>query len=342
MPRRHPNLPLRLRDIAELAGVSINTVSRAMNDKPDINSETRARVLEIARRTGYVTNALARGLNRGRTQTIGLLVTDCSDPYYAKIIKAVEATASANDYAMLLATSGEDIDKEKRSLSVLMERGIDGLLFVPVDVTAEHVLELFERNLHTVFLARKPTEYEGVYVGTDNVKGGRLAVEHLIALGHERIARIDRPDRAVSAIEQWKGHHAALADAGLCEDPNLVHRTPPTFDGGRQAALWLKGLKSLPTAVVAFNDSIALGLLAELQAGGIRVPEQISIVGYDNIELASLVRPGLTTIAQPIWRIGSLGAQLLFRTIEGQSIKRKRHLLQPQLIVRDSTLKNAA
>ena len=335
--RRHPNLPLRLRDIADLAGVSVNTVSRALTGKPDVSSKTKARIQAISERFGYTPNALARGLIQGRTRTVGVLVTDCTDPYYATLIQAIESTASAHGYAMLMATSGEDPDKERLSLSVLLERGVDGLLFVPVDVAAEHVARLVERNLCLAFLARRPKGYGGIYVGTDNVMGGRLAAEHLLALGHTRIARIDRTDKAASALEQWEGHHAALADAGLREDPLLVHRAPPTFDGGRQAARWLMGLQPLPTALVTFNDAQALGLMAELQGNGMEVPDSLSIVGYDDIALTSLVRPALTTIAQPIWRIGSLGTQLLLRAIEGQPIARRKNLLQPKLIVRGST-----
>src|SRR6185437_8070769 len=213
---------VRLRDIAEQAGVSVNTVSRALTDKPDINPATRARVRALAERLGYTPNMLARSLLRGSTRTIGLVVTDCTDPFYAGLIRAVENTLSRESFGLLLATSNENVDKERQALAMLRERRVDGLLFTPVDVGAEHVRHLLGAELPIVLLGRRPVGYEGPFVGTDNIAGARLLVRHLLDLGHTRIAHFSRSDKASSAQERLTGYRTALADAGIPIPRSLV------------------------------------------------------------------------------------------------------------------------
>jgi LacI family transcriptional regulator len=333
---RKAPIAIRLRDIAEQAGVSVNTVSRALTGKPDINAETRVRVRALAERLGYTPNMLARSLLRGDTRTIGLVVTDCTDPFYAGLIRAVEETLSRESFGLLLATSNESVGKERQALAMLRERRVDGLLFTPVDVAADHVRHLLEADLPIVLLGRRPVGYEGPFVGTDNVAGARLLVRELIELGHTRIAHLSRSDKASSAQERLTGYRMALADAGIAAPRNLVHRLMPTVEGGKKGALWLRELRSRPTALFTYNDSQAVGAMLGLSDAGLAVPDDCSIAGFDNIELSELVRPTLTTVAQPIHDIGRLGAKMLIDRLQ-RDVPGSTMLLAPRLMLRDST-----
>jgi len=331
------HLSPRLRDIAERAGVSVNTVSRALNDKPDISAATRERVRAIAKTLGYTPNKLARSLLRGRSETLGLVVTDCTDPYYSALIRAVESAAAQRGFGLLLTTSDEDVGKEVRGLSQLLEHRVDGVLLVPVDVTAKHVSTLLNSGRPVVLLSRRPPDYLGGFVGTDNFLAAELAVAHLVKLGHTRIARLDRTGTASSAEEIRRGFRHALSAAGITEDPTRTHCFAPTIEGGRAAAAWLLGLQPLPTAVVTNNDAQAIGLIHDLQDAGVSVPGNISIIGFNDIALSSLVRPPLTTVAHPIREIGTLGAERLIDYIEGSSRSTTAEVLAPRLVIREST-----
>jgi LacI family transcriptional regulator len=333
---------IRLRDIAERAGVSINTVSRALNAKPDVNAETRAAVVAIARALGYTPNLLARSLLRGRSHSVGLVVTDCTDPFYAALIHAAEAVLSSSGFGLLLATSNESTDKERRALSMLRERRTDGLLLTPVDVDAAHVRQLLRGDLPVVLLGRRPAGYGGAFVGTDNVAGVRALVRHLVQLGHRGIAHVTREDRASSAAERLEGYRHGLAEAGLAFDARrLVVRAPPTVAGGGFAAASVLAMEPRPTAVIAYNDAQAVGLMLALADADIDVPGAMSVAGFDGIELGALVRPRLTTIAQPIDEIGTRGAGMLIDLIHARDGARSV-LLPPALIAGQSTARAPA
>ena len=336
--RRTNATAVRLRDIAQMAGVSVNTVSRALNDKPDVSADTRERVRGIAERVGYSPNLLAKSLVSGLTQTIGLVVTDCTDPYYAGLIRAVEDVASREGFGLLLATSNEDPVKERWGLALLTGRRVDGLLLTAVDVNAAHVRELLRGEVPVVLLSRRPRGYRGPFVGIDNVRGARAAVRHLFDLGHRRIACIGRRGPASSARDRLTGFRQELRACGLPGDPRaLVHRAEPSVAGGRDAVPWLLGLDPRPTAVLTYNDAQAVGVIRGLQAAGLAVPGDVSVVGFDDIALAALVHPPLTTVAQPIDEIGRRGAAALIQRIrQGGAAMGRPLVLSSRLVVRES------
>jgi len=204
--RRPSSSAARLADVARRAKVSLNTASRALTGKPDVNPETRERVRRVAEELDYRPNFLARSLVGGRTHIVGLVVTDCTDPFYAALIRAVEATATRRGYALLLATSNEDSAKEKQALAVLRERRVDGLLLTAVDAEAPHVRQLTRTDLPIVLVARRAASYRGHYVGNDNIEAATMATRHLIELGHQRMAYIDRTGTASSAVERMVGY----------------------------------------------------------------------------------------------------------------------------------------
>ena len=217
--------------IAKHPGVSVDTVSRALTGKPDVNAETRARVQELAKELGYMPNLLARSLLRGHSSLIGLVVTDCTNPFYAGLIRATETVLSSRGYGMLLATSNEDPGKEDRALTVLQEHRVDGILLTAVDVEAEHVRRLISGLTPVVLLARRSPAFDGPFVGTDNVAGAERIVGYLIDQGHRRIAHIGRSDAATSGGERLIGYQNALAQARLTSD-DLVFPALPSIEGG--------------------------------------------------------------------------------------------------------------
>jgi LacI family transcriptional regulator len=328
---------VRLRDIAQMAGVSVNTVSRALNDRPDVSPETRERVRSIARGVGYSPNLLAKSLVSGLTHTVGLVVTDCTDPYYATLIQAVEEVTDREGFGLLLATSNEDPAKEKRGLSLLSGRRIDGLLLTAVNVGAPHVREVLRGSLPVVLLSRRPRRYRGPFVGIDNVRAARTAVRHLCELGHRRLVLIGRSGPASSARERLVGFREELRARGLpWDDPTAVCLVAPTVAGGRGAVPWFLELDPRPTAIVAYNDAQAIGAIKGLQEAGLAVPDDISVVGFDNIAMAALFEPALTTVAQPIDEIGRLGAEILIRRIRGETEDQGAVVLPSRLIIRES------
>lgn len=335
--RRTSATVVRLRDIAQMAGVSVNTVSRALNDKPDVSAETRERVRGIAERVGYSPNLLAKSLVSGLTHTIGLVVTDCTDPYYAGLIRAVEDVAGREGFGLLLATSNEETDKERRGLALLTGRRVDGLLLTAVDVNAPHVGQLLRGEIPVVLLSRRPRGYRGPFVGIDNVRGARAAVRYLYDLGHRRIAAVGRRGPASSGRERLTGFRQELRACGLPHEPGLIHRTEPSVAGGRGAVPWLLALDPRPTAVLTYNDAQAVGVTKGLQEAGLSVPGDVSVVGFDDIALAALVHPPLTTVAQPIDEIGRRGAETLIRWVrQGAAAERRPLVLSSRLVVRGS------
>jgi LacI family transcriptional regulator len=211
------------------------------------------------------------------------------------------------------------------------------LLFTPVDVAAGHVGDLLKAELPIVLLGRRPAGYEGPFVGTDNVAGARLLVRHLLKLGHTRIAHFSRSDKASSAHERLTGYRRALAEAEITTPGALVRRLAPTVEGGKIGAAWFQQLRPRPTALFTYNDSQAVGAMLGLSQAGILVPDDCSIGGFDNIELSELVRPTLTTVAQPIHEIGRLGAQMLIDRLQHDTAG-STMLLPPRLMVRESTV----
>jgi len=325
---------VRLQDVAAEAGVSVNTVSRALTGKSDVNDRTRERVQKVAKRLGYTPNVLARSLVQGATRTVGLIVSDCTAPYYAHLIREVETVTTEAGFGLLLATSNDDVEKEQQALRIMRERCVDGILLTAVDVRAEHISAVISGTVPLVLLSRRPRGYRGPFVGTDNVLGARLAVRHLVEAGHQRIAHLSRSDTPSSARERAQGWRQELRRHGLPADPSLLHRTVHTPEGGREAVKWLLGLEARPTAVFTYSDVLAVGLLAGLREAGVDVPREMSVIGFDDIALASMVTPPLTTIAQGIGEIGCRGASILIARLQDARESEETVVLAPRLIER--------
>jgi LacI family transcriptional regulator len=325
-----------LRDIARATGVSVNTVSRALTGKSDINAETKLRVKAVAELLGYQPNMAARSLVLGRTRSIGLVVTDCTNPFYAMLIRAVEDVAYSNGYSLLLATSNETVEREAATLQMLRERRVDGLLLSPVAVEAPHLGPFIEGNQSCVLLTRRPAGYEGPFVGTDNAQAAESAMRYLLDLGHRHIAHVTLSNGSISALTRVEAYRRELMRAGISPDRRLELAVPQTIEGGRAAVRSLLGQRRRPTAIFTYNDQQAVGALLSLRDAGIEIPAEMSVLGFDGIDLGEVVDPPLTTMAQQIDKIGRLGAQTLIDALASRSDPRQ-HVLPATLVVRGST-----
>ncbi len=329
---------VRLSDVAEAAGVSINTASRALTGKRDVSERTRASVLAVAERMGYTPNALARSLVQRQTKTIGLIVTDATHDFYSPIIRSIEETVSAEGFSLLLATSTGDTEKEQRAVATMKERCVDGILFTAVNVDAPHVLStLSDARVPIVLLTRWPRAYDGLLVTIDNVAGARLAIRHAVNLGHSRIAIVSRFGTDQNPELRAKGWAQELQAHGMNLDESMMIKAESTIDGGRGAVPWLLRQTPRPTAVVTYSDVQAVGVISGLLEAGVRVPQDISVIGFDDVPLATLVSPKLTTVSQRIGEIGRIGAELLISRIRQTAIENEQVVLVPELVPRDSS-----
>lgn len=328
-----------LRDIARELGLSVNTVSRALNGKPDVNRETRARVLETARDLGYVPNALAQSLVAGRSLSIGLVLSDVANPFNGKIIRGVEEAARERGYATVLANSNEQDDLERQAVQVLRSKRVDGMLIHPVQASEAHIVALEHDGIPVVLLNRHSDRFDISYVIINNASGAYQAVRHLVQLDHRLIAHITGPAQISSVRERITGYEKALDEAGLPRDPRLIVHAGLDMDAGYRAAHELLAAGPRPTAIFTYSDLIAIGVLKALSELHLQVPEDVSLVGFDDIDFASMLQVSLTTVHQPRAQIGRRGAEVLFELMEEPASQRlPRHvILEPELIIRGST-----
>jgi DNA-binding LacI/PurR family transcriptional regulator len=301
-----------IKDIAKAAGVSHSTVSRSLSDSSLVNPETRERIQRLAREMGYTPDAAARSLVMGRSRTVGVVVTTIADPFIAEVTQGIESTAFDHGYTVILASSNSDPSREIASVEMLRSKRVDGVI-----VTSSRVGALYQEHLERigvpVVLINNHSEQSGRYtfsITVDNQHGGYLAAQHLIRLGHRRIAYITAQVNHSSNVGRLAGYQQALSEAGIQFDPALVVVGNGRVDGAEQVWPSLAALTDPPTAVFCYNDMTAIGLLRVVRQAGITVPQGLSIVGFDDIPFASYVSPSLTTIAQPKFEMGQWATQM--------------------------------
>jgi LacI family transcriptional regulator len=335
---REPRGPLSITiiDVAREAGVSYSTVSRVINGYEFVKEETRQRVLEAAERLGYVANQQARSLAGGKTRVIGLLVPGLDNGYVGEVARGVDEEIARAEYEMILYTTHRNESKE-RSYAVKLTRGLsDGLLLVVPLVTGEYLAALREQQFPYVLIDQSDPANQSHVVDSTNWQGAYEATQYLIGLGHERIGFITGLMTLNSAVERLEGYKAALLDHHLPFDPILV--APGDFwqPSGIIAAIRLLDLSKRPTAIFASNDLSAFGAMEAIRDRGLDIPNDISIVGFDDMPQASLVYPRLTTVRQPLDQMGRVAARMLIEEIEHPRHTPRRVTLSTSLIIRDS------
>lgn len=326
-----------MREVAERAGVSVTTVSHIINDTRPVRDELRRRVTVAMSELGYQPNALARSLRRKQTRTLGLIVPDSANPFFAEVARGIEDTSFEHGYTVILCNSDGNLAEELLYINVLVEKQVDGILFVAAGASAEHIRALLTRGMPLVVVDR---EVPGVVIDrvfTDNTRGGRLAAQHLLELGHRRIGCITGPPGVSLSADRINGFWQILAENDIPIDEKLIVKGDFQYEGGYQAARFLLALEYPPTAIFACNDLMAIGATSAALEWGWQVPADLSVIGFDDVRLASFTNPSLTTIAQPKHDMGVLAATMLLDRIHQPHLPPRRRLLETKLIVRQST-----
>ena len=331
-----------IKDVARAAGVSVGTVSNVINRPEAVASGTRERVLSAIDRLGYVRSESARQLRAGHSRIMGLLVLDMGNPFFVDVARGAERAARAAGLGVMVCTSAQSPTEEAEYLSLFAEQRVRGVLLTPADATGRNIAAFRRHNIPFVLLDRVAEGTSECSVSVDDVTGGALAVRHLVTAGHRSIAYVSGPSTLQQVKDRRTGALQALAEAGLPAD-SLRELPSKRLDvaAGRDAGARLLGLTERPTAVFCANDLLALGVLQEMYAAGIRVPEDIAIVGYDDIEFAAAAAVPLTSVRQPAVAMGAMAAELLLEEIETAEEgghAHRREVLQPELVVRRSSL----
>jgi DNA-binding LacI/PurR family transcriptional regulator len=329
---------MRIKDVAKLAGVSTATVSHVVNKTRFVSQETAQKVLAAIETVGYTPNVHARNLASGRSRTLGLIVSDIANPFFPELVKSIEEQAAERGYDVTLANTNYDPQRTASCVRRLIEQRVSGVAIMTSEMDAALSRRLAEREIAVVFLDVGTVGPHTSNIVVNYEKGIRQAVEHLLALGHRRIAYVSGPQRMKSAarrkmafVKTMKKYQASL------------HTAPSVFEGdlkaggGQQAARELLRLDPLPTAVVSANDLMAIGALGELKAAGLRVPEDISVVGFDDILFASLADPPLTTVALSRADVGRAAVEALLHTLSAEGNVGREIKISTRLIVRGST-----
>jgi LacI family transcriptional regulator len=327
---------ITLKMVAERAGVSVNTASRAINNKPDISKETKKRILQIAKELGYIRNAAAVALRTKKTGTIGAVIADNRNPFYAEVLNGIEEAAREKNYHIILANTQRDYQKEEEVINLLLAKRVDGLLITPVQDRDDDIKNLIDANIPFVVVGRDFENIEVDAVYNDEVKGGFLATEYLIKKGHKKIASINGFLHKSPAKGRLEGYKKALKKYGIPFDDALVTVGDIDVKDGyeRTKQLLEKGLNF--TAIFAYNDMMAFGAMQAIKEKGLRIPEDIGLVGYDDIPFASLISPPLTTIRLKKQDLGVESVKLLLSRINGNRKKTKKVMLGVELQIRES------
>ena len=324
-------------EVAESARVSYATVSHVINNTRLVSQETRERVLEAMAALNYRPNALARSLRQGKSNTIGLVLPDSANPFFAEISRSIEDEAFKKGYSVFLCNTELDTQRELLYVDVLSKNQVDGIIFVATGDQADSLDFLLRQSMPVVMIDRDVPNVEVDAVLTDNQLGGFLATRHLIELGHKHIACIAGPSNITPSAERIIGYRKALEQAGLSYDENLVLRGDYHAQSGMEITHSILLMTPRPTAIFALNDLMALGALRAAAEAGYSVPRDLAVVGYDNLELTRFTNPPLTTISQPKKEVGAQAVNLLVDRISQKSRPPSRLVLAPELIIRRST-----
>jgi LacI family transcriptional regulator, galactose operon repressor len=333
---KKPNSKVTIVDVAAQAGVSFGTVSRVINNDVHVRKETRERVLATMQRLGFVANRQARSLAGGKSNSIGMLVPDLGTGYIGEIIRGIDAELSLSGLDLILYTTHRTASKESNYVTNLATGMVDGLLLVLPRSPVDFIGSLTQRRFPFVLIDHQGAGRDCPAVGATNWQGGYNATEYLIKLGHTRIGFITGSMDLGCAVDRLEGYRSALRINHIREAPELIFEGNFLQQDGYTGASALLDLPNPPTAIFASNDVMAMGAMDAVRNRGLRVPEDISIVGFDDIPQASLIHPAMTTVNQPLEKMGRVAAQMLLDLLQHPERRADRIELPTQLVVRDS------
>jgi LacI family transcriptional regulator len=325
-----------MKDVALRAGVSTATVSHVINETRFVSGELKARVYQAMRELNYRPNAIARSLRRRRTHNLGMILPDISYPFLAEVARGVEDAGFELDYNVILCDSNGNLEKEATCIGILQEKKVDGIVFVAAGESSSHVQALIEQGIPVIVCDRELPEVEVDTVIADNVGSGYQATEYLIGLGHRRIGCIAGPPMLEISNKRVEGYKRALEQHGIPLREESIAGGDFRCRGGYEAMGELLALDEPPTAVFACNDLMAIGAICAASQKRLRIPQDVAIVGCDDIALASFTNPSLTTVAQPKHEMGAAAVEMLVKRIGDKDRPPTRKLLPTELVLRDS------
>lgn len=333
-----PKKVVTLKNIAEELGLSITAVSKALRGEGGIGAETVERIKETAKRMNYLPNSVAKSLRTNTTKTLGLIVSDSSFSFFTPVIEGVEKSASEYGYNIILCNAYSNVDKEKEAVRILANKRVDGLVLAASMLNSEEHREFLESfGIPYVFVIRKSETNENDYVINDNAYGSFQMIDYLIKTGSKRICFINIYEKISSYSDRMVGYQKALEENGVDFDEALLYGAKPTVEDGYAAMHRILEAKNKVDAVFCGCDVIAIGAMEAIIEAGLKIPEDIRVAGYDDIEYAAYLRVPLTTVRQPKYKIGKMGTEVLIDKIQGKFEERQNIVLRPDLVLRHST-----
>lgn len=326
-----------IKDVAKIANISYATVSRALSGHKDVNENTRKRVLEICEQVGYLPNAIARGLVTRSTNTIGLLLPDITNPYFPEVALGVEDEANRRGYNVFLCNTHWEMARTETYFKLLLGKRVEGIIISPASDETKKLVSIYNDRLPIVFIGSDPKEKDFNYVSVDNKKGEFTATEYLIKLGHRRIAFVGGNSNTSSYYDRVEGYKSALQKYGIEVDPYLIRSGSYSKECGHNAIKQFIEEGRVPTAIVTANDVVAIGIMEAAEENNLLIPQDISLVGYDDIAFASLPKIKLTTMYQPKYEFGKIAVDILFKKMGSENFKKGFHeTMQSELIIRST------
>lgn len=324
-----------LKDIAKKLDISYATVSRALNGRYGVHPKTKEKILAMAREMNYHPNAIARGLVKQHTETIGLVIPDITNPFFPEVARGIEDRAEEEGYSVFLCNTNWEKEREARYLSLLKEKRVDGIILAPVSDKSPFEKEFEDKAMPLVFVSEVRRGMGKSYVAIDNVHGGYIATRHLIHKGYRRIGFFGAKEDELTSEERYQGYSKALKEAGLREFKKFVRSGDYGNNTGSRIITGMIKKKDYPDAVFAVNDLFALSVMQGILGSGLNIPGDVAVIGFDDIPLASFPEIQLTTIAQPKYQMGRIAADLLLNQINDKSsAKKKEIVLETELIER--------
>lgn len=326
-----------IQEVAKEAGVSVATVSRVLNHHASVSPKTRAKVEEVIERLQYNPNMLGRNLRCAESRMLLVLVPSISNPFYSKIVQGIEDIARRHQYNTLLCTTDSDVERENVYLDLLRNRMADGVISMDPAVDLAHIRQLGDE--YPVIQCCEYSEAdETPYVSIDNQTAAYKAVKHLLTMGHRKVAIINSDERFLYARLRKEGYLRALSEFGIPAEDRYILHTDLHFESGHRAMKSLLAQEGRPTAVFAVSDTLAIGALRSIKEAGLKVPDDIAVVGFDNIPFASMMNPSLTTVAQPMYEMGCEAARMLIKRIASPQERVESIVMDYELIIRESTM----
>jgi len=327
-----------LKDVAKEAGVALGTVSRVLNKSENVSPKTRKKVEKVIKKLGYQRNRVARRLRakEGKTHMMGLLIPDIQNPFYVEVVRGVEEYALANDYAVLMCNFAQEEAREKLYLNIMRSEGIDGLIVAPVHQWDKGVIDLVHSGLPIVCVDRGLSGIEADVVVVSNSQGTFEAIELLVQLGHERIGFIAGKPQIPTSMERLRGYEAALRRYDIAKDESLIKFGDSKHESGKELSKELLSLEKPPTALFTGNNLITLGALETIHKRGLNIPDDIAIVGFDDMYWSISLNPPLTAVSQPGYEIGRRATEMLLQRIADPRREYAKVELRTKLVVRQS------